>query len=181
MPQDPSISGLLPSWSFSPGGLALPSLGQRRRRWGEWEGPKEQQGACHDLHLFLLCLSTARQLRVPGSRQQLQRGRKESEEAGGWWALQVSAHCVPVPGCPHGLGRARRETLGCALAFLCRKEQTVVIRRAPWISGWLTTGWSAFLTPLRGPWYPWRREFQRVRPEWLFPGSDFPGTAWWRM
>ncbi|XP_040593202.1 immunoglobulin-like and fibronectin type III domain-containing protein 1 isoform X2 [Mesocricetus auratus] len=89
MPQDPSISGLLPSWSFSPGGLALPSLGQRRRRWGEWEGPKEQQGACHDLHLFLLCLSTARQLRVPGSRQQLQRGRKESEEAGGWWALQI--------------------------------------------------------------------------------------------
>ncbi|XP_035305728.1 immunoglobulin-like and fibronectin type III domain-containing protein 1 isoform X1 [Cricetulus griseus] len=32
---------------------------------------------------------TARQLKVPGSRQQLERGRKECEEAGGWWAIQL--------------------------------------------------------------------------------------------
>lgn len=65
---------------------------------------------------------TARQLKVPGSRQQLERGRKECEEAGGWWAIQVSVHCVPVPDCPPGLGRARWEMLGCDLAFLCSHQ-----------------------------------------------------------
>lgn len=94
MPQDPSISGLLPSWSLSPGGLAPPSLSQRRRRWGEWEGQREQARCGYDLHLFLLCLSTARWLRLSGSQQQLEAGRKECEEAGGWWAIQVSEHTV---------------------------------------------------------------------------------------
>ncbi|KAK7800401.1 hypothetical protein U0070_021981, partial [Myodes glareolus] len=56
----------------------------------------------------------ARRLRVSGSRQQLGRGRKECEEAGGWWAIQVSERCVPVPGHLAGLGRAGREALNCA-------------------------------------------------------------------
>lgn len=51
---------------------------------------ESKQGACSDLHLFQLCLSTARRLRVPGSQQQLETGKEEGEEAGGWWAMQVS-------------------------------------------------------------------------------------------
>lgn len=56
----------------------------------------------------------ASQLRVSGSQQQLERGRKECEEAGGWWAIQVSEFCVPVPGLVAGLGRAGREALNSA-------------------------------------------------------------------
>lgn len=54
----------------------------------------------------------ARRLRVSGSQQQLERGRKKCEEAGGWWAVQVSERCAPVPGHPAGLGRAGRESAG---------------------------------------------------------------------
>lgn len=35
-------------------------------------------------------------------------------EAGGWWAIQVSERCVPVPGHLAGLGRAGREALNYA-------------------------------------------------------------------